>query len=106
MSVETYWGVSVLARVLDSEHGVVGWTLVVTQTVPSVGQVVDDRVVDEVRGQLQQQCLRAEGGGRGPGCLDGHAVPLGEGKERLDGFFGDQRQVDVFSGERASDRRG
>ena len=88
-----------LAGVLDGEHHAAGCALVVTHTVPCVGQVVDDRVVHEVRRQLQQERVRADGGGDVAGGLDGDAALLGEGEERLGGLLGDERQVDVLPGE-------
>ena len=66
-----------------------------------LGEVVDDGVVHQVRGQLEQQRVGADGGGDVPGRLDGHAVLLGEGEERLGGLLRDQGQVDGFPGERS-----
>jgi hypothetical protein len=60
---------------------------------------VDDRVVHEVRGQLQQERVRADGGGDVAGGLDGDAAFSRRGEERFGGFFRDEGQVDVFSGE-------
>jgi hypothetical protein len=59
-------------------------------------QVVDDRVVHEVRTQLQQERLRAEGGGHVTGDVDGDAAFFREGEERFSGFFCYEGQVDVF----------
>ncbi len=53
----------------------------------------------EVRTQLQQERVRADGGGHFAGGLDGDAALLGEGEQRFGGFFGYEGQVDVFSGE-------
>ncbi len=64
-----------------------------------LGQVVDDRVVHEVRRHLQQQGVRADGRGRVAGGLDGDATSFGEREERFGGFLRDQGQVDGFSGE-------
>ena len=64
-----------------------------------VGEVVDDGVVQQVRGHLQQERVRTEGGGDVPGCLDGDAAPLGERQERLGGLLREEGQVDVLSGE-------
>src|SRR5215203_5411890 len=62
-------------------------------------QIVDDRVVHEIRTQLHQERVRADGGGRVTGRLDGDAAFFCEGEQRVSGFFRDERQVDVFSGE-------
>ncbi len=64
------------------------------------GQVVDDRVLHEVRRQLQQERVRADGGGRVGGGLDREAAPFCQGEERFSGFFRDEGQVDVLSRER------
>ena len=61
-------------------------------------QVVDDRVVHEVRSQLQQERLGADSGGHVAGGLDGDAMLFCEGEERFGGFFRDEGQVDVFCG--------
>src|SRR5207247_943393 len=63
------------------------------------GQVVDDRVVHEVRAQLQQERVRADGGGHVAGGCDGDASLFCKGEERFGGFFGYEAEVDVFSGE-------
>ena len=60
---------------------------------------MDDRVVHEVRRQLQQERLRADGGSHVAGGLDGDAALFCEGEERFGGFFGDEGQVDGFWGE-------
>ena len=65
-----------------------------------LGEVVDDRVVHQVRGHLQQQRVRAEGRGDVTGRPDGDAMLLGEGKERLGRLLRDRRQVDRLAGER------
>ena len=62
-------------------------------------QVVDDRVVHEVRRHLQQQCMGADGGARVAGGFDGEAVCFCEREKRFSGLFRDQRQVDLHSGE-------
>ncbi len=49
----------------------------------ALGQVVDDRVLHEVGGQLQQEGLRSERGRDVTGGLDGDAAPLREGEQRL-----------------------
>ena len=56
--------------------------------------------MQEVRGHLQQESVGADRGGDISGGLDGDAALLCEGEERFGGFFRDERQVDVFSGER------
>ena len=56
--------------------------------------------MQEVRRHLQQQRVRADGGGDVAGGLDGEAAPLGEREERLGGLLRDEGQVDVSSGER------
>ena len=60
---------------------------------------MDDRVVHEVRRHLQQQRVRADGGGHVAGGFDGDAAFFREGEERFGGFLGDEGQVDVFTGE-------
>src|SRR5207247_5782164 len=62
-------------------------------------QVVDDRVLHEVRNELQQERVGADGGGLVAGGLDGEAAFFCEGEECFGGFFGYEGQVDVFSGE-------
>ena len=62
-------------------------------------EVVDDRVVHEVGGQLQQERVRADGGGRVAGGLDREPASFGKGEERFGGFFRYERKVDGFSGE-------
>jgi hypothetical protein len=64
-----------------------------------LGQVVDDRVVHEVRAQLQHERVRADGGGHVAGGLDGDAAFFCEREKRFSGFFGYEGQVDVLSGE-------
>ena len=68
---------------------------------PSVGQVVDDGVVDEVRRQLLQEGGRAERGGGVARGLDGGAAALGLGEEGLGGVLGQQGQVDAAAREGA-----
>ena len=57
------------------------------------------RVVHEVRRQLQQERVRADGRGHLARGLDRDAALLCEGEKRLGGFFRDQGQVDAFPGE-------
>jgi hypothetical protein len=57
---------------------------------------VGDRVVHEVRDQLQQQRARPGRGGDVAGGLDGDAALLREGQERFGGFFREEGQVEVF----------
>jgi hypothetical protein len=64
-----------------------------------VGQVVDDRVVYEVRRQLQEQRGRAHGGGHLAGGLDGEAALLREREKRFGGLFREEGQVDRFPDE-------
>ena len=64
-----------------------------------VGDVVDDRVVDKVRGELQEECARAERGGIVAKGLDGDAAGFREGEQRLRGLFGEERQVNPLPGE-------
>ena len=54
-SVETSCGVSFSPVFSTVSTTVSGCALVVTRTVPLFGEVVDDRVVQEVRGHLQQE---------------------------------------------------
>jgi hypothetical protein len=88
-----------VAGVLDREEHAPGADGGVHPDGAVFGQVVDDRVLHEVRGQLEQECLRAAGGGEVAVGLDGDAVLLGEGEERFGGLFRQKGQVDVFSGE-------
>ena len=99
VSVATRLRTELLAGVLDRErdglragggphvHGAV------------FGEVVDDGVVQQVRGHLQQERVRTEGAGDVAGCLDRDAALLGERKEGLGGLFREEGQVDVLSGE-------
>ncbi len=66
-----------------------------------LGEVVDDGVVQEVRGHLQQERVRADGGRDVSGGLDGDAVLLREGEECLRRLLGHERQIDELSGERS-----
>lgn len=63
------------------------------------GQVVDDRVVHEVRSQLLQERLRSAREGDVAGGLDGDATLFREGEECFGGFLCQEGQVDRFSGE-------
>ena len=60
---------------------------------------MDDRVLHEVRRHLQQERVGPDGGGDVAGGLDREAAFLCEGEERFGGFFRDEGQVDVISGE-------
>jgi hypothetical protein len=77
------------AGVLDGERRAVGPHACRHPDAAAVGQVVDDRVVHEVRRQLQQERVGADR----PGCiaagLDADGAVLRERKKRLGGFFGD-----------------
>src|SRR4051812_7341658 len=88
-----------LAGVLDSEHHTLRVRAGRHPHAALFGQVVDDRVLHEVRGQLQQERVRADGGGRVAGGIDGEAAFLGKGEERFGGLFRYEGQVDVFGGE-------
>ena len=88
-----------LAGVLDGEHRTPGVNAGRDPHGAVFRQVVDDRVLHEVRRQLQQERVRADGGGHVAGGLDGEAAFLGEGEERLGGLFRDEGQVDVLAGE-------
>ena len=90
------WG-ELLAGVLDGEHHALGVNAGRDPHGALLGQVVDDRVLHEVRGQLQQERVRADGGGQVAGGLDGEAASFCEGEERFGGFFRYQGQVDVFA---------
>jgi hypothetical protein len=76
-----------LAGVLESEHHGVRVNAGRDPYGALFRQVVDDRVVHEVRRQLQQECVRADGGGHVARGLDGDAAFLCEGEERFEGFF-------------------
>ena len=92
------WG-ELLAGVLDGEHRTLGVNAGRDPDGALVGQVVDDRVVYEVRAQLQQERVRADGGGQVAGGFDGEAAFFCEGEECFSGFFRDEGQVDVLAGE-------
>jgi hypothetical protein len=91
------WG-ELLAGVLDGEHHALGVNAGRDPHGALVGQVVDDRVVHEVRGHLQQERVRPEGGGHVAGGLDRGAALFCVGEERFSGVFGYEGQVDVFLG--------
>src|SRR6185437_7465927 len=88
-----------LAGVLDRELHTVGACAGRDPDGALVRQVVDDRIVNEVRAQLQQEGARADGGRHLDGGLDRDAALFCEGEERFGGFFGHEGQVDVLSGE-------
>ena len=70
-----------LARVLDGEGGAVRSNACRHPDAPAVGQVVDDRVVHEVRRELEQQRVSADRVCRVARGLDGDAAFLGEREE-------------------------
>ena len=92
------WG-ECLAGVLDREHRSLGANAGRDPHGALFRQVVDDRVVHEVRRHLQQERMRADGGGHVAGGLDAEAAFFCEGEKRFCGLFRDEGQVDVFSGE-------
>jgi hypothetical protein len=94
------WG-EFLASVLDSEHHSVGLKAGCDPHRALFRQVVDDGVVHEVRCHLLQERFRADGGGPVAGRFNGDAAHFCDREERLGGFFGYERQVEVFSGEGA-----
>lgn len=94
----------VLACVLDREQRTCGENAGRDPHVAPFRQVVNDRVVDEIRGQLQQKCVRAGGVDGVARGFDGDATFFREGEERFRSFFRDERQVDVLSGEGPSVR--
>src|SRR5439155_24095752 len=85
-----------LAGVLDGEHHILGVSAGRDPHGAVIREIVDDRVVNEVRSHLQQERGRAEGGGRVAGGLDGGAALFCEREERFGGFFGYEGEVDVF----------
>src|SRR5215218_1703263 len=88
-----------LAGVLDREHDRLGAGAGRNPYRAPFGQVVDDRVVHEVRRHLPQQRMRTDGGGKVAGGLDGETAFFSEGEERLGGLFRGERQVDVLARE-------
>ena len=92
------WG-EVLAGVLDGEHHGFGVDAGRDPHGALFRQVVDDRVVHEVRSQLQKERLVSRWLSQLAGGLDGDAAFFCEGEERFGGFFRYEGQVDVFSGE-------
>jgi hypothetical protein len=82
-----------LAGVLDGERHGAGVSAGRNPHGAVFRQVVDDRVVYEVRHHLQQERVRAAGRGLLAGGLDVDAAFLCERKERFRGLFGDQGQV-------------
>ncbi len=88
-----------LARVFNRKHHAPGpGTSLHPYRAPL--NVVDDRVVDQIRGHLQQERVRADGGGHFAGGLDGHSMLFRERQECFAGFFRDEGQVDGYQGER------
>jgi hypothetical protein len=88
--------VELLAGVLDSEHHMLRVNAGRDPYGALLGQVMDDRVVHEVRRQLEQERLGADGGGQLAGGFDGDAMSFCERKECFSGLFGDEGQVDRF----------
>ena len=95
-----------LAGVLDGEHGTLPGNAGRHPHAALFGEVVDDRVLQEVRRHLQQERVGADGGRPVAGGLDGESAFLCEGEERFGGFFRDEGEVDVFSGEGSLVARG
>src|SRR5438067_1662884 len=92
------WG-EVIAAVCDGEHSAAASNACRDPDAASVGQVVDDRVVHEVRSELEQECVGTDRVCRVAGRLDDDAAFLREGKERLNGFFRHEGQVDALAAE-------
>ncbi len=88
-----------LACVLHGEHHGLGVKAGRDPHGAMFGQVVDDRVVQEVHRHLQQERGRSDRRGDVADGLDSDAPILSQRQERFGGLFGDQRQVDLFSGE-------
>ena len=88
-----------LAGVLDGEHGALGVSAGRNPDGALFEQVVDDRVVHEIRRHLQQERRRADGRSRVAGGLDRGAACFCEREERFGGFFRNEGQVDALSGE-------
>ncbi len=82
-----------LSGVLDCEHSTAGLKPGRDPHGAALRQVVDDRVVHEVCGQLQQQSVRADRGGQVSGGVDGDPVLVREREERLHGVFRQEGQV-------------
>ena len=92
------WG-ELLAGVLHREHHRPGVDAGGDPHCALGWQVVDDRVVQEVRRHLPQERGRADRRGDVAGGLDDDALLLGERQERFGGLFRQEGQVDLFSGE-------
>jgi hypothetical protein len=89
-----------LAGVLDDEHGDPGAGAGHGPHGPVV-DIVDDGVVQEVRRQLPQQRVGAQGQGDVAGGLDADTAFLGEREQRFRGLLHEQGEVDGRSGEGA-----
>jgi hypothetical protein len=85
-----------LAGVLDREHGGLRANAGRNPHGALIRQIVNDRVMHEVRRHLQQERMRADGGGHVASGLDAEASPFCEREKRLCGFFRDEGQVHVF----------
>jgi hypothetical protein len=59
------------------------------------GKVVHDRVVHEIRAELQQERVGADGGGRVARRLDDEVTSFREREKRLRGFLRDEGQVTI-----------
>ena len=88
-----------LAGVLDREHDGLGADAVLTCTVPCSGRLWTMALCTRFVVICSRSACEPMVGVDVPGGLDGDAVLFGEGEERFGGFFRDEGQVDVFSGE-------
>ena len=76
-----------LAGVLDGEHRTLGLNARRDPHGALLRQIMHDRVVHEVRSQLQQERVCADGLGDVAGGRDGDAALFCKGEERFGGFF-------------------
>src|SRR5437868_8412783 len=79
-----------LAGVLDSEQHALGLNAGLDPHPALFRQVVNDRVVNEVRRQLEQERLRADGGGELTGGFDRDAAFFRKGKQSFAGLFSNE----------------